>query len=561
MPTIEREDLRKEVLAVAKELGSNRSSLIPLLQAVQARYGYVSEHAMQDIADAIGISPVEVQSVATFYHLINTEPTGRFVIRVSSCTPCMMAGAERIMHQFENELGIEVGETTTDGVFTVEWTSCIGMCDQGPAVLVNDSVYTFVTPEKVYAIITECRKAFSGLGAKANGLIPNKRNSGPILEGVSAPNAALKKALGMKRVDVIAELRDSNLRGRGGAGFPTSLKWQLAAAASDPVKFVVCNADEGEPGTFKDRLLLTEYIDTLLEGMTIGGYAIGANTGVIYLRAEYTFMKAAIEAAIEKRHTEKLLGEKILGKDFNFDIHLHMGAGAYVCGEETALIESLEGKRGEPRNRPPFPVDTGLNGHPTIVNNVETFIDAALIVDRGAAWWKQYGTEKSSGTKLFSVSGDCDKPGIYEFAWGLTVNDLLKQVGGEGAKAVQIGGASGTCVPAKDFGRKICFEDVPTGGSIMVFDHDRDMLEIAENFLEFFVEESCGKCVPCRKGCPTLLRGVEELLDGKGSVAYLNKLKSLAETMQCSCVCGLGQSAPNAFLSIIANFSDEVLGR
>ncbi len=375
-------------------------------------------------------------------------------------------------------------------------------------------------------------------------------------------NAGLKKAIALSRADIIGELKESGMKGRGGAGFPTSVKWNLAAAAKGEKKYVVCNADEGEPGTFKDRLILTDYADLVFEGMTIGGLAVGSDEGIVYLRAEYTYLVAHLEEVLAKRRKDGLLGKDILGKKgFNFDIHLHMGAGAYVCGEETALIESLEGHRGEPRNRPPFPVDTGFNGKPTIVNNVETFAWAAAIYAKGGAWFNGLGTEKSTGLKLFSISGDCEFPGVYEFPMGITVADLLKEVGGSEAKAVQIGGASGHCVPAADFNRAIAFEDIATGGSIIVFGPDRDLLDIAENFLEFFCEESCGQCTPCRDGNPKLLEGVQLLKKGECSMQYLNELLSLAETMQLASKCGLGQSSPNAFVSIATHFKAEILGR
>ncbi|HPM78324.1 MAG TPA: NADH-ubiquinone oxidoreductase-F iron-sulfur binding region domain-containing protein [bacterium] len=375
-------------------------------------------------------------------------------------------------------------------------------------------------------------------------------------------NAGLNKAIALSRADIIGELKESGMKGRGGAGFPTSVKWNLAAAAKGKKKYVVCNADEGEPGTFKDRLILSDYADLVFEGMTIGGLAIGSDEGIVYLRAEYTYLAAHLEDALAKRRAAGLLGKDILGKKgFNFDIHLHMGAGAYVCGEETALIESLEGHRGEPRNRPPFPVDTGFNGKPTIVNNVETFAWAAAIFAKGGAWFKGLGTEKSTGLKLFSISGDCEFPGVYEFPMGISVADLLKAVGGADAKAVQIGGASGHCVPAADFSRAIAYEDIATGGSIIVFGPDRDLLDIAENFLEFFCEESCGQCTPCRDGNPKLLEGVQLLKKGECSVQYLNELLSLSETMQLASKCGLGQSSPNAFISIATHFKGEILGR
>lgn len=375
-------------------------------------------------------------------------------------------------------------------------------------------------------------------------------------------DAGLRAGLAKSRADIIAALKDSGLKGRGGAGFPTSVKWNLAAAAKSDSKFVICNADEGEPGTFKDRVLLSEYADLVLAGMAIAGYAIGASTGIIYLRGEYSYLRNHIEAAIARRRKAGLLGSGILDHaGFDFDVEMRMGSGAYVCGEETALIESLEGQRGEPRNRPPFPVDTGYAGRPTVVNNVETLAWAACIMAKGAEWFKGIGTEKSTGLKIFSVSGDCEKPGVYEFPLGITVAELLKRVGGEKAKAVQVGGASGHCVPASEFKRTIAFEDVSTGGSIIVFDSTRDMLAVARNFLEFFVEESCGQCTPCREGNLKLLEGVRLLQEGRCSMAYLKELCALGETMQLASKCGLGQSSSNAFLSIVKHFKDEIMGR
>ena len=386
------------------------------------------------------------------------------------------------------------------------------------------------------------------------------------------PDKGLAAALGMTPAALIDFVKESGLKGRGGAGFTTGLKWQFAAAAPAPseaaiqaagtAKYVVCNADEGEPGTFKDRVILTDYADLVFEGMTIAGYAIGAAKGVLYLRGEYTYLVPPLKEKLQARRDKGLLGKSVLGKDgFDFDIEIRMGSGAYVCGEETALIESLEGYRGEPRNRPPFPVDTGLGGKATTVNNVETLAWVPLVLSRGADWWKSLGTERSTGLKLFSISGDCAAPGVYEFPFGITVADLLKAVGGEDAKAVQVGGASGTCVPANDFGRTIAFEDLSTGGSVIVFGPQRDMLKVAKNFMEFFVEESCGQCTPCREGNEVLLEGIEMLEFGECSTSYLKELVKLGETMQVASKCGLGQSSPNAFLSIVENFRDELMGR
>ncbi len=379
------------------------------------------------------------------------------------------------------------------------------------------------------------------------------------------PGDGLAAALKMSRADLIATVAASNLRGRGGAGFPTATKWNLAAAAKvaeGECKFVVCNADEGEPGTFKDRVLLTEYADLVFEGMTIAARAIGARRGIVYLRGEYVYLRPALDEKLAARRAAGTLGRDIGAIErFDFDIEIRMGAGAYVCGEETALIESLEGQRGEPRNRPPFPVDTGFRGQPTVVNNVETLAAVTTILAHGPDAFRKLGSERSAGFKLFSVSGDCRAPGVYEFPLGLTVRELLDAVGGSDAKAVQVGGASGTCLPATQFDRRIAFEDIATGGSVIVFGPHRDMLAVAKNFMEFFVEESCGQCTPCREGNARLLEGIHMLERGECSTAYLEELRSLGETMQCASKCGLGQSSPNAFLSIVEHFPDEVLGR
>jgi [NiFe] hydrogenase diaphorase moiety large subunit len=355
------------------------------------------------------------------------------------------------------------------------------------------------------------------------------------------------------------ELKTSALKGRGGAGFPTSTKWMLVAASTATKKFIVCNADEGEPGTFKDRVLLMEYPELVLDGMVVAGYTIGAKTGIVYLRGEYEYFLELLEEYLMKMREDHLLGDNILGKEgFNFDISIRLGSGAYVCGEETALIESLEGHRGEPRNRPPYPVNTGYLGFPTVVNNVETLASVPHIIVKGGEWFKQHGTDKSTGSKLFSISGDCEKPGVYELPWGTSLNVLLQLVGAKNTKAVQVGGASGICIPKSKFDRFLAYEDIATGGSIIIFNESRDMLHVLENFMEFFVEESCGQCTPCRIGNTKLLEGVRKIESGDYTFGYINTLKDLGKTMQVASKCGLGQSSPNAFISILENFKDEI---
>jgi len=375
-------------------------------------------------------------------------------------------------------------------------------------------------------------------------------------------DAGLKAALAMSRPDIIDTVADSGMKGRGGAGFPTGMKWNFAGAEKGDKKYVICNADEGEPGTFKDRVILTEFADLVFAGMTIAGRAIGASEGIVYLRGEYSYLRSPLNAVIKQRRAAGLLGKDVGGvKGFDFDIIVALGAGAYVCGEETALIESLEGFRGEPRNRPPFPVVAGYRYAPTIVNNVETLASAACIFAKGIDWFKSFGTDRSTGFKLFSISGDVARPGVYEFPFGITVADLLKEVGGDDAKAVQIGGASGICVPRAQFARQMAFEDIPTGGSVIVFGAQRDMLAVAQNFLEFFVDESCGQCTPCRIGNTKMLEAAEQMKVGTCSAEYLAELRELSGTMQVAAKCGLGQTSSIAFMSILEHFGDEIMSR
>ncbi len=367
--------------------------------------------------------------------------------------------------------------------------------------------------------------------------------------------SGLRKALGKTPADVVFEVRDSGIRGLGGAGFPTGVKWNLAGAASADRKFVVCNADEGEPGTFKDRLLLEKYADRLLEGMAIAGYAIGSDTGIIYLRAEYPYLVQGILDARRRLMDRNLLGDSILGSGFSFDVEIRPGAGAYVCGEETALIESMEGKRGEPRNKPPYPVNAGYLGKPTIVNNVETFCAVPHIILNGPEWYQGLGLGSSSGTKLFSISGDVERPGIYELPMGSPLSELLDLAGAVDVQAVQVGGASGRTVKASETGAPLSFGGLPPGGSVVVFNSSRNMLDVLENFMEFFVHESCGQCTPCREGNTRLLHAVSALKDGDVCCREcLEPYMELCDVMTLSSKCGLGQTSGNCFRDIVNGF-------
>ena len=369
-------------------------------------------------------------------------------------------------------------------------------------------------------------------------------------------SATIKK----KPAELINELISSELKGRGGAGFPTGLKWKLAAEAKADAKYIICNADEGEPGTFKDREILSKVPYKVLTAMAVCGYITGAKEGFIYLRGEYKFLEPELNKAIDEFH---YYCKEI---KFDFTIKIFMGSGAYICGEETALMESMEGKRGEPRNKPPFPTQNGYRGMPTVINNVETLVHTFTIFKYGAKKFYDLGVQYSRGTKLFSVSGDTPKPGIYELELGMSLQDFVYEFGDGDTKAVQVGGASGFLVPRKKFKDaaigfkgKLTGISLPTGGSMMLFNSSRSMFNVLDNYLEFFREESCGQCTPCRVGCQQLLLGIKAVKRGEKPAAYLDKLMRLTETMQLTAKCGLGQSVANSFSSIVENFQEEMI--
>jgi len=369
------------------------------------------------------------------------------------------------------------------------------------------------------------------------------------------PGAAIAAALARGALDLVDEMTISNLRGRGGAGFVTGKKWELCRDAKGSEHYMVCNADEGEPGTFKDRVLLTRHPDMVFEGMTIGALAIGARHGLMYLRGEYRYLLEPLRDVLQRRRDAHLLGTAIQGHTgFDFDIDIHVGAGAYVCGEESSLIESLEGKRGTPRIRPPFPAEHGYLDQPTAVDNVETLCAATHIALQGGAWWAVIGTPKSTGTNIHSVSGDCDRPGIYEYPMGTSIDRILEDCGAHDTQAVQVGGPSGKCLSAMEFGRRIGFEDVPTAGAFMVFNRSRDMFEVARNYAGFFAEESCGFCTPCRVGTALVVKSMDKLAAGRGSRHDVDLLSGIDTLMHGTTHCGLGGSACNALHDTIVKF-------
>jgi [NiFe] hydrogenase diaphorase moiety large subunit len=553
-----------------KAMGSDRSRLLDIVETVQAHFGFVGEGAVQAIAHGLSIHAVEVEDMLSFYAFFDRQKRGRYRIRLSRTPISFMKGAREVAGAFEQALGIEMGGTTQDFAFTLQWTSDIGMADQEPAALVNGMVLAELAPGDVPAILCALRQCDQLRGGAhdhsprlAGNAIPKQairsslRQAGPLLAPGATQDEGLNAALLLTPDQVIARISDAKLRGRGGAGFPTGTKWRLTRKSSGRDHIVACNADEGEPGTFKDRMLLTEFPDLIFEGITIAGYALGARHGLMYLRGEYAYLWQPLQDALTRRRKAGLLGASICGRaGFDFDIRIQLGAGAYICGEESSMIESLEGKRGAPRDRPPFPTERGYLQQPTAVDNVETYLCAARIMAKGADWFKGFGTVESSGTKLMSVSGDCTKPGVYEVPFGITVNELIDLAGGGDAAYVQVSGPSGQSVAPKDFGRRIAYEDLSTGGSTMIFGPNRDVLDIALQFSAFFVAESCGWCTPCRVGTTLLQQGMEKIVAGRATLADVEATEALAETVARMSRCGLGQSAPNPILSTMRNFPE-----
>jgi len=543
--------------AILTKYNNDPTRLMDILIEVQIQCGCVSEKVVKVIAKAINYSSVDVVQTLSFYHFLSQTPTGKYAVYLNDSAVAEMMGRAEIAKAFEEEVGCKFGSVSEDGNIGLFNTSCIGMNDQEPSAIINQRVFTKLTKEKVTKIVKGMKNDLDVEDLVGTDVQSNILKQGPILTKDSNLGEAIKKAVSMRPEDVIEEIKQSNLRGRGGAGFPTAMKWRFCRDAEGEKHYVFCNADEGEPGTFKDRVILTERPELLFAGMTIAGYAIGSDEGILYLRYEYKFMEKSLEEVLSKLREEGLLGKDVAGeKGFNFDIRIQFGGGAYICGEESALLESAEGKRGEPRDRPPFPVVKGYLQQPTAVNNVETLCAVAKIMHKGAKWYRSLGTLDSTGSKLISVSGDCEKPGIYEIEWGFTVNDVLKMVGATDIQAVQVGGPSGNCVAPNEFDRKLAYEDLSTGGSLIVIGNKRDLLkDIVLNFTEFFVEESCGSCVPCRALTVQYKNKLEKILRGNGIAEDIDQMLAWENVMKSN-RCGLGHTAANPIISTIKNFRE-----
>ncbi|HMM84168.1 NAD(P)H-dependent oxidoreductase subunit E [Azohydromonas sp.] len=532
--------------------------LVQILREVQALTCWLPRPLLARVADGLALTLAHVEGVAGFYRFFHLRPVGRWHLLFSDNVTDRMAGSVELADELCRRLRVPLGTTRADGRVSVARASCTGMADQAPALLVNHhQVITRLDAQRVaeLAALVEADAPVAHWPPGWFVVDTPIRRADVLLAQAATPGDALAAALARTPQAMLDEVKASGLRGRGGAGFSTGSKWQYCRDAAGDERIVVCNADEGEPGTFKDRVLLARHADDVFEGMTIAAWALGARRGFVYLRGEYRYLLDHLLAVLSRRRAGGLLGAGIGGaRGCDFDIDIHLGAGAYVCGEESALIESLEGRRGTPRIRPPFPAERGYLGRPTVVNNVETFCAVTHIARHGGTWWAGIGTRQSTGTKIHSVSGDCERPGLYEYPFGTRIGRILEDCGARDTQAVQVGGPSGACLSAFEFGRRIAFEDVPTAGAFMVFDRSRDMFEVARNFSHFFAHESCGFCTPCRVGTELVVRRMDKLAAGRGSRHDIDVLFELDRLLHTTTHCGLGATACNPLRDTIAKF-------
>lgn len=655
---------------VLRQYQEDATSLIMILQQAQSIYGYLPQEVIYHVAQRTGNSPAKVMGVATFYSYFRLQPMGTYQIMLCDGTACHVNGSERIRTAITQELGIHNGETTEDGMFTLNEVACLGCCSLAPVMMINGDTYGNLTPEKTIKILRQLRQREAGngirilvgqgsCGVSAGAARVAKVLAGhmtatdsftvettgcigmcylePIVDiyegeqllhrlvrvtetdalgiveavrkkdfskleamfisdedarflkkqkrvalrncGVVDPTSiddyinhagyqALDKALKMKPEEVIEEIKVSGLAGRGGAGFPTWFKWDAARKAEGEQKHLICNADEGDPGAFMDRAVIESDPHTLIEGMLIGAYAIGASDMYVYIRAEYPLAVERLSQAIEQARSRGLLGKNILGTDFSCDLNIKIGAGAFVCGEETALIESMEGKRGMPRLKPPFPAQSGYLNEPSNINNVETFANVAWIIQHGGTAFAAMGTENSKGTKVFALTGKVQRGGLVEVPMGNSLKDVIFDIAGgikdgRAYKAVQMGGPSGGCIPAALMDTPIDYKALSATGAIMgsggmvVMDDSTCMVNIARFFLDFTARESCGKCVPCRIGTTRMMEILNRICEGEGQEGDIELLEELCVSIKDGALCGLVKTAPNPVLTTIRYFREE----
>ncbi|MGQ9920091.1 MAG: NADH-quinone oxidoreductase subunit NuoF [Desulfobacca sp.] len=567
-----------------KDLPGN---LMPVLQAVQEAIGFLPPAVQERIAAGLNLPGSDIFAVMSFYSMYTWRPKGKYVIRFCESPPCHIQGADNLLEFMQEELGVRLNHTTSDGLFTLETSACLGVCEVAPAMQINEVVHGNLTKDKIRQIIADYRAGkapdYKKLPYSTNDFRSYKQPPGEMVllnnVGVINPEKiedylaqggyqALKKAVtSLTPEQVVEEVKTSGLRGRGGAGFPTGLKWSFTRPLEVPQKYIICNLDEGEPGTIKDRYIVEGDPHKLLEGMAIAGFAVGANKGYIYSRGEYYLCKHRLNTAIEQARAQGYLGSNLFGTNFSFDIEVRSGFGCYICGEETALIESIEGKRGYPRMKPPFPGVAGLWGKPTIVNNVETLAAVPAIIAKGGDWYKSLGTADTPGTKIYQIIGHVKTPQIVEVPAGITLRELIDVYGGgmrngKKFKMCQTGGASAGIVTAAALDVPIDFAMSKIGGALgsgtmLVMDESVCAVDFARSVAVFFAHESCGQCTPCREGTPQLLKTLTRIWEGQGQAGDLEFLESLAQTMMDASFCPLGQTAPAPLMSLLKHFRPE----
>lgn len=585
------------IAEIVEKHGNNRENLLQILHELQTGSNDNSLHqdVLAQLSAIMNLPVAEIVGTATFYSTFSLRPRGRHVIRLCESQPCYIKGSENILTALEKRLGICLGGTTGDGLFTLETAACPGVCDVAPAMMIDDVVYGNLTPEDVPRIVSghlvKGRQCVERMAPDENPTPPpfavddrhDQAHGRVVLENCGRINPdsieeyvandgylALKQAVTtMTPAQVVEEIKESGLRGRGGAGLPTGLKWSLCAPMKARAKYVICNAGEGEPGTLKDRMIMEGDPHKVLEGIVLCGYAIGATKGYVYIRGEYALSIERMQRAIDAARKKGLLGRKICGRDFKFDIEIRKGIGVYVCGDETALIESMEGKRGLPRLTPPFPARSGFRGMPTNVNNVETLANVPMIIRRGAAWFKGLGAVGTSGTRVYTILGHIKRPGLIEVPTGLTLREIINEYGGgmqSGAfKMAQLGNTAGDIL-----GQEML--DVPLdddsllkvghslgAGAILIMNESVNVRGFLHACLKFFYHESCGRCNPCRNGMRILLDITSRLKAGKAYFDDPDLLQEVALTLKSSAFCPLGQSAAAPVMSAWRYFKDDIL--
>jgi NADH-quinone oxidoreductase subunit F len=562
-----------------------RSALVPMMLFAQDEYGHLGDEILEEIARRLGLNMTEVTETLGYYSMLRRKPAGKYHVQVCTNVSCQLRGGYQILEHVEKRLGIKNRQTTTNGIFSLEEVECMGACTGAPAMQVNYDFYENLTTEKVDEILDQFAAGRRPAPVPVISGALHERHPAEVVVisnrfGIRDSHKlkvyeqhdgykALEKALrDMTPAQIIDEMKKSNLRGRGGAGFPTGMKWGFVPKDSPKPKYVVANADESEPGTSKDRPLMEMDPHALIEGMVIAGRALGSHQGYIYVRGEYRYIIEILDPAIEEAYKAGYLGKNILGTGFDFDLCTHTGAGAYECGEETALLDSLEGKRGYPRIKPPFPAVAGLYQCPTVVNNVETLSTVPAIIRKGGDWYANLGSPKNGGTRLYSISGHVNRPGIYELPLGFNLKKMIEDVAGGVAngkklKAVIPGGSSCPLLTAEECDVAMDFESVAKIGSMLgsgglvVIDEDTCMVDVARRIMHFYAHESCGWCIPCREGTEWLRKALDRFHSGGGYESDIPLIDEVSENMFMKTFCALGDAAAMPTMSIVRKWRHE----